>query len=80
MPQVLHAHPSSVLFTRVPASGYVIYHEVIETTKRFMQIVTAVDQEWLPELACVHPACTRSTKKTCRPHYYSFHDPKRRQG
>ena len=49
--QVLHAHPSSVLFTRTPSSPYVIYHEVIETTKRFMREITAIEQDWLVELA-----------------------------
>ena len=49
--QVLHAHPSSVLFTRTPPSPYVIYHEVIETTKRFMREITAIEQDWLVELA-----------------------------
>ncbi|KWU46401.1 P-loop containing nucleoside triphosphate hydrolase protein [Rhodotorula sp. JG-1b] len=48
---VLHAHPSSVLFTRTPPSPYVIYHEVIETTKRFMREITAIEQDWLVELA-----------------------------
>ncbi|TKA54985.1 hypothetical protein B0A53_02458 [Rhodotorula sp. CCFEE 5036] len=48
---VLHAHPSSVLFTRTPPSPYVIYHEVIETTKRFMREITAIEQDWLLELA-----------------------------
>jgi len=51
--QVLHAHPSSVLFTRTPPSRFVIYHEVIETTKRFMREITAIDKDgdWLVELA-----------------------------
>lgn len=55
--QMLHAHPSSVLFTRIPKTSFVIYHEVIETTKRFMRDVSSIEQDWLPELA---------------PHYYSF--------
>ncbi|BGP46208.1 hypothetical protein JCM10450v2_002048 [Rhodotorula kratochvilovae] len=55
----LHVHPSSVYFTRTPPSPFVIYHEVIETTKRFMREVTAIDKngDWLVELAG---------------HYYSF--------
>lgn len=39
----LHAHPSSVLFTRVPPTGYVIFHEVVETTKRFIRDITVVE-------------------------------------
>ncbi|GAA5968670.1 hypothetical protein JCM21900_005472, partial [Sporobolomyces salmonicolor] len=56
---VLHAHPSSVLFTRNPTTEYVIYHEVIETSKRFMREITSIEQDWLVELAG---------------HYYSFKD------
>jgi ATP-dependent RNA helicase DDX35 len=29
--QILHVHPSSVLFTRTPTTPFVIYHEVIES-------------------------------------------------
>lgn len=59
--QVLHAHPSSVLFTRTPSSPYVIYHEVIETTKRFMREITAIEQDWLVELAGHYYAFKTST-------------------
>jgi ATP-dependent RNA helicase DDX35 len=41
---VLHAHPSSIMFTRVPPTGVVIYHEVIETTKRFIRDITVIEQ------------------------------------
>ncbi|GAA5953837.1 hypothetical protein JCM3765_000665 [Sporobolomyces pararoseus] len=54
---VLHIHPSSVLFTRTPKSKFVVYHEVIETTKRFMREITCVELDWLVEEAG---------------HYYSF--------
>ena len=49
----LHVHPSSVMFTRQPSTGWVIYHEVLETTKSFMRDLTVVDEEWLVELAYV---------------------------
>lgn len=49
--KILHVHPSSVMFTRQPSTGWVIYHEVIETTKSFMRDLTVVDEEWLVELA-----------------------------
>ncbi|GAA5970073.1 hypothetical protein JCM11641_000256 [Rhodosporidiobolus odoratus] len=48
---ILHVHPSSVYFTRSSPSSYIIYHEVIETTKRFMRDCTAIEQDWLVELA-----------------------------
>ncbi|KAK4689933.1 ATP-dependent RNA helicase DDX35, partial [Tremellales sp. Uapishka_1] len=54
---ILHVHPSSVMFTRQPSTGWVIYHEVVETTKSFMRDITVVDEEWLVELA---------------PHFYAF--------
>ncbi|KAL7414009.1 P-loop containing nucleoside triphosphate hydrolase protein [Mrakia frigida] len=48
---VLHVHPSSVLFTRKPSTGWVIYHEVVQTTKSFMRDLTVVEKDWLGELA-----------------------------
>lgn len=48
---VLHVHPNSVMFTRQPSTGWVIYHEVVETTKSFMRDLTVVEEEWLVELA-----------------------------
>ncbi|XAO24114.1 hypothetical protein I312_102904 [Cryptococcus bacillisporus CA1280] len=53
----LHVHPSSVMFTRQPSTGWVIYHEVVETTKSFMRDLTVIDEDWLVELA---------------PHFYRF--------
>lgn len=47
----LHVHPSSVMFTRQPSTGWVIYHEVVETTKSFMRDLTVIDEDWLVELA-----------------------------
>ena len=32
--QSLNVHPNSVLFTRKPKSGWVIYHEIEETKKK----------------------------------------------
>ncbi|CAI2182999.1 13767_t:CDS:10 [Funneliformis geosporum] len=45
----LHIHPSSVLFTR--NAPWVIFHEVVETTKAFMRELTVIDPVWLTELA-----------------------------
>lgn len=44
------------MFTRQPSTGWVIFHEVIETTKSFMRDLTVVDEEWLVELAYVLPS------------------------
>jgi len=48
---ILNVHPSSVMFTRQPSTGWVIFHEVVETTKSFMRDLTVVEEEWLVELA-----------------------------
>lgn len=47
----LYVHPSSVLFNRSPSTKWVIFHEVVETQKRFMRDLTVIEEEWLPELA-----------------------------
>ncbi|KAN0128525.1 Pre-mRNA-splicing factor ATP-dependent RNA helicase [Lactarius tabidus] len=44
---VLHVHPNSTLFTRKPSSGWVIFHDIEETKKIQMSILTEVEPEWL---------------------------------
>lgn len=53
-PQTVHIHPSSGLFEIMPR--WVIYHELVLTSKPMMRVVTEIKPEWLFELA---------------PHYYS---------
>lgn len=43
-------HPSSALFGLGYTPDYVVYHELVLTTKEYMRCVTAVDGEWLAEL------------------------------
>jgi len=43
-------HPSSALFTLGHAPDYVVYHELIMTTKEYMNCVTSVDPKWLAEM------------------------------
>ncbi|KAH7948002.1 hypothetical protein HPB52_017605 [Rhipicephalus sanguineus] len=45
-----HLHPTSALFGMGYTPDYVVYHELIMTTKEYMQCVTAVDGHWLAEL------------------------------
>ncbi|KAF7244556.1 Pre-mRNA-splicing factor ATP-dependent RNA helicase PRP16 [Varanus komodoensis] len=45
-----HLHPTSSLFGMGYTPDYVVYHELVMTTKEYMQCVTAVDGEWLAEL------------------------------
>ncbi|KFU89572.1 putative ATP-dependent RNA helicase DHX37, partial [Chaetura pelagica] len=41
-------HPSSVLFKELPE--FVVYQEIVETTKLYMKGVSAVEPEWIPVL------------------------------
>ncbi len=47
--QMVSIHPSSALFHRQPE--WVVYHEVVQTTKEYMREVTAIDPKWLVEYA-----------------------------
>jgi HrpA-like RNA helicase len=47
--QRLSIHPNSVLFKTPPE--WVVFHEVIVTTKEFMREVTAIKAVWLSEIA-----------------------------
>ena len=43
-------HPTSAIYGLGYTPDYVVYHEVIMTSKEYMQQVTAVEPEWLAEL------------------------------
>ena len=45
-----HLHPSSALYGMGVQPEYIVYHELVMTSKEYMQCVTAVDPEWLAEL------------------------------
>lgn len=47
--QPVYIHPSSALFQRNP--DFVLYHELVLTTKEYMREVTAIEPKWLTELA-----------------------------
>jgi ATP-dependent RNA helicase DHX8/PRP22 len=47
--QPMYIHPSSALFQRQP--DWVIYHELILTTKEYMREVCVIEPKWLTELA-----------------------------
>lgn len=49
----VHMHPESSLFEERPA--WVVYYELLETSKEFMRQVTSIEPKWLLEVA---------------PHYY----------
>ena len=46
-----HLHPTSALAGLGITPDYVVYHELVLTTREYMQCVTAVDPLWLAELA-----------------------------
>jgi len=45
----VYIHPSSSLFQRNP--DWVMYHELVQTTKEYMREVTAIEPKWLVEFA-----------------------------
>lgn len=45
-----HLHPTSALFGMGFTPDYIIYHELVMTSKEYMQCVTSVDGYWLAEL------------------------------
>ncbi|KAK9245572.1 P-loop containing nucleoside triphosphate hydrolase protein [Lipomyces tetrasporus] len=49
----IQLHPTSALYGLGYLPDYVVYHELILTSKEFMSTVTAVDPHWLAELGGV---------------------------
>eukprot|EP00049_Salpingoeca_infusionum_P022932 m.9592 g.9592 ORF g.9592 m.9592 type:complete len:1278 (+) comp5472_c0_seq1:307-4140(+) len=47
--QVVYVHPGSSLWQRQPE--WLVYHELVMTTKEYMRTVTVVDPKWLVEFA-----------------------------
>jgi pre-mRNA-splicing factor ATP-dependent RNA helicase DHX38/PRP16 len=45
-----HLHPTSALYGLGYTPDYVVYHELVLTSKEYMQCVTAVDAQWLADL------------------------------
>jgi len=45
----VYIHPGSALFQRNP--DWVVYHELVQTSKEYMREVTAIDPKWLVEFA-----------------------------
>ncbi|KAF8310889.1 P-loop containing nucleoside triphosphate hydrolase protein [Clavulina sp. PMI_390] len=48
-----HLHPTSALYGLGYTPTYVVYHELIMTSKEYMTQVTAIDAYWLAELGSV---------------------------
>ena len=47
--QQVFIHPSSSLNQRFPE--YVVYHELVQTTREYIRQVCAIEAQWLPEVA-----------------------------
>ncbi|KAH0453564.1 hypothetical protein IEQ34_017888 [Dendrobium chrysotoxum] len=78
--QPVYIHPSSALFQRQP--DWVIYHELVMTTKEYMREVTVIDPKWLVELAPRFYKSSDPTKMSKRkrqeriePLYDRYHEP-----
>ncbi|KAJ6748869.1 hypothetical protein OIU79_029870 [Salix purpurea] len=78
--QPVYIHPSSALFQRQP--DWVIYHELVMTTKEYMREGTVVDPKWLVELAPRFFKVADPTKMSKRkrqervePLYDRYHEP-----
>lgn len=78
--QPVNIHPSSALFQRGP--DWVIYNDVVITTRAYMREVTIIDPKWLVELAprfykSADP--TKVSKRKCQermePLYDRYHEP-----
>ncbi|OAF71225.1 hypothetical protein A3Q56_01010 [Intoshia linei] len=76
--QVVYIHPSSALFHRKPS--WVIYHELVLTTREYMRECTSIEPKWLVEFAPTFFKVSDPTKlskakreQTIQP-LYSKHD------
>ena len=55
-PSILYIHPLSVLHTLVtqsaaPKPGWLLYHELVHTSKPYMRELSVVDPKWLQQMA-----------------------------
>ncbi|RZC93577.1 hypothetical protein C5167_007613 [Papaver somniferum] len=78
--QPVYIHPSSAVFQRQP--DWVIYHELVMTTKEYMREVTVIDPKWLVDLAPRFFKSADPTKMSKRkrqeriePLYDRYHEP-----
>lgn len=53
--QKLHVQPTSVLYNVSPDSKWVLFGEVIETSRKYITDLTVIEQDWLLEAAYVPP-------------------------
>lgn len=78
--QPVNIHPGSALFQQQP--DWVVYHELVLTTKEYMRECTAVDPKWLVELAPrffkqadPHKLSRRKRQERIEPLYDKYNEP-----
>lgn len=78
--QPVYIHPSSAVFQQQP--DWVIYHELVLTTKEYMREVLQIDPKWLVELAPrffkpadPHRLSRRKRYERIEPLYDKYNDP-----
>lgn len=49
--EIVKVHPSSTLFMRNPAPKWVVFNELVFTSRHYMRSVVIIEKEWLLELA-----------------------------
>lgn len=76
----VYIHPSSSVFQRNPE--WVIYHELVQTSKEYMREITVIEPAWLVEyapkffkLADPHALSQRKRKEKLEPLYNKYRDP-----
>ncbi len=65
--QPVHIHPSSVLFSIINSKkmpGYLVYADLLTTSKQYMRNITVVEGEWITELL---PAFFKSSTPATAP-------------
>lgn len=74
---MLDIYPGSVVF-KYKQPEWVVFHEVVHTTKKFMREITVIEPEWLTELAYVlvssHVVQRRFSSFSFlhRPHFFEY--------
>jgi ATP-dependent RNA helicase DHX8/PRP22 len=78
--QPVFIHPSSAIFQHQPQ--WVVYHELVLTTKEYMREVCEIDPKWLVEMAPrffkpadPHKLSRRKRHERIEPLYDRFNDP-----
>eukprot|EP01104_Vermistella_antarctica_P020896 TRINITY_DN914_c1_g1_i2.p1 TRINITY_DN914_c1_g1~~TRINITY_DN914_c1_g1_i2.p1 ORF type:complete len:612 (-),score=136.78 TRINITY_DN914_c1_g1_i2:2-1837(-) len=47
----VYIHPTSVVKRRAPLPEFVVFHEIVESTRPYMKVVTAIHPSWLPAVS-----------------------------